>query len=493
VATPIHSIDPIVRVTLVALLNSLWGGIALTVLVGCLLRVVRRTNATTRYLIWWATLLAVVCLPPLAGHIPLTGSGGVNSANYIKPSVTPGPGTSNNPEVIVPPSAQAAGTSKSLKGSVMGSDPPKGREVRQRQSPGGVIVSQNHPSSTLSDSLFQLPPVFLQSAIRNLQSTIPPRLPFEFLPGQWQWALLLFAVWALSALGRVVRVVWGCLYLQRLKRESEPLAPQHQSRLNQWLMTLHTSRSVSLRASSEIRVPVTLGLINAVILFPKNMADRLSEAEVDQVGLHESAHIRRWDDWTNLGQKLIEAVFFFHPAVLWIGRQLDLEREIACDDWVVSLTGQPRPYAACLTKLVELTVLPRRPVLAPGAVMVRKHLSRRIEMLLNKKRDTTVRLCKLGFLISLGTLIGGVLQFSRLSPLIGFAEPRNSTAQSGQVKAPVVTQPLEKQQAAAGQQKRKAETAELQGEQRRALGKGLEQAEAELRNKADEGQRTLDE
>jgi hypothetical protein len=223
-------------------------------------------------------------------------------------------------------------------------------------------------------------------------------------------------------MGMMARVIWSYLYLRRLKRRCSSLPLKYQHRLKQWLTACGFGRTVRLGRSPDIHQPLTLGLITPIILFPETLADRLTDAEVDQVGLHELAHLRRWDDWTNLVQKLAEAAFFFHPAVLWIGRRLNLEREIACDDWVVSLTGERRSYAACLTKLVELTTWPQRLALAPGAVMTRKQLSRRIEMLLDRKRNATPRLSKLGFLATLGVLIVAVAHCAQVSPVIAVPE-----------------------------------------------------------------------
>src|SRR5687768_1568715 len=97
-------------------------------------------------------------------------------------------------------------------------------------------------------------------------------------------------------------------------------------------------RRVRLRSSGQIATPRVLvaGFNNPVILIPQSLVAQLSLSELNQVYLHELAHLRRWDDWTNLAQQLLTAVLFFHPAVLWICRQLDLEREIAFDDWVIS-------------------------------------------------------------------------------------------------------------------------------------------------------------
>src|SRR5260370_21934325 len=84
------------------------------------------------------------------------------------------------------------------------------------------------------------------------------------------------------------------------------------------------------------------------------------------MGLHEAAHLARGDDVALIFQRLLQAVFALHPVVHWIARRIDLEREIACDDFVVEATGQPRPYAACLTRVVELTGGVRPPPVAPA-------------------------------------------------------------------------------------------------------------------------------
>ena len=107
------------------------------------------------------------------------------------------------------------------------------------------------------------------------------------------------------------------------------------------------------------------GLRRPSILIPARLLDELEEAELDQIGLHEAAHLARRDDYALLFQRVIEALFALHPVVRWIARQIDLEREIACDDLVVEATGRPRSYASCLTRVVELAewasrVSPRR-------------------------------------------------------------------------------------------------------------------------------------
>jgi hypothetical protein len=167
---------------------------------------------------------------------------------------------------------------------------------------------------------------------------------------------------------------------------------------------------------------MAVGIHRPVILLPDHLLDQLSEEELSQILVHEMAHLRRGDDWTNLAQKLIEAVLFFHPAVWWIGRLLNLEREIACDDWVVSLTGKARPYAACLTHLVELNLSARSPQLAHGAAGRKWQITRRVEALLSGRRSLSPAFSRTWLLAGCGVLAAAVGLAGRLEP-VAVAEP----------------------------------------------------------------------
>lgn len=382
--TILELIEPVARLVAEALLNGLWQGVALAALVGLLLSVLKQINATTRYAIWWVTLLAVVCLPLFAGRVPDLPS---TSASWFA-GLPAAPGVHSYPR-------------------------------SDRQEPvadWSVDAPIEAPASTGS-----LPGA---RRVEGSQSAATLLLPVK-LPGPW--ALLLLGGLLAAAAVSTLRVVVSYLHLRRLKCESSELAPEYQQRLEPWIAAHGKGRSVRLCSSDEVALPMVVGLVDPVILIPRSLAEQLSEDEFDLVGLHELGHLRRWDDWTNLIQKLIEAAFFFHPAVLWIGRQLDLEREIACDDWVISTTGRPRPYAACLTKLVELTRQPRHHYPAPGAVTLRKQISRRIELLLDRQRNAVPRLSSTSFLAALGTLIAVTVLGTRLAPVIALPETVSDT------------------------------------------------------------------
>ena len=129
----------------------------------------------------------------------------------------------------------------------------------------------------------------------------------------------------------------------------------------------------------------------------------LSVEELKVVLLHEAAHLQRWDDWTNLTQKVFRAVFFFHPVVWWLEGKLALEREMACDDLVVATTSSPRAYAECLVALAEKSFGRRNLALAQAAVSRVRHTSLRIRQILDRKRSGSTagveacgRVCSVG-------------------------------------------------------------------------------------------------
>jgi len=191
--------------------------------------------------------------------------------------------------------------------------------------------------------------------------------------------------WALGAWGLVsglllARIGLSFCKLRRVKQRAVPVPEEIEARFEQLARTMPGRRGAAALASDEVQIPVAAGLWNPAILLPAGLVGELNEEETAQVLAHELAHIRRWDDWTNLAERVAEAVLFFHPAVRWITRRLSLEREIACDDRVVALTGTPRPYALCLTKLAAMHA-GAAPQLAPGAVS-KPQISVRVESLL---------------------------------------------------------------------------------------------------------------
>ena len=208
------------------------------------------------------------------------------------------------------------------------------------------------------------------------------RLPEIVIPGRW--ALYLLYGWSAVAFLGLVRVGAGLWRLRVLREDSSPLDVTTLSPVAQanW-RELNLLRPTVIFVSDHVRVPTAIGFLRPAVLLPAWTLKELSSEELEIVLLHEFAHLRRWDDWTNLAQKIIRALLFFHPAVWWVDNRLSLEREMSCDDLVLAHLNNPRGYAQCLVTLAEQSFLRRPVALAQAAVARMKHTAERITKILD--------------------------------------------------------------------------------------------------------------
>jgi len=205
------------------------------------------------------------------------------------------------------------------------------------------------------------------------------------LPGYW--AVYLFAAWAAIAASQLAGVGRGLWHLHVLRKSCVPVDPAVVDiRLRETLARNQSARPVSLYTSDRVHVPTAIGLVKPAVVLPGWVMQELSPDELNQILLHELAHLRRWDDWTNLTQKVVKALFFFHPAVWWIERRVSLEREMACDDAVLAETASPRAYAECLAHLAEKTLIQRSVALAQAALGRIRQTSLRVAQILDANR-----------------------------------------------------------------------------------------------------------
>lgn len=152
-----------------------------------------------------------------------------------------------------------------------------------------------------------------------------------------------------------------------------------------------THPAITVATSEQTGVPSAIGLWRRTIVLPSWTVRELSPNDLNAILLHEFAHLRRGDDWTNLVQKIVRALFFFHPAVWWIDARLSTEREMACDDAVLAETGNPRGYANCLVSLLERSLAHRGWSMAQAAVHRAREASLRLAQILSKNRPTKTR------------------------------------------------------------------------------------------------------
>lgn len=199
-------------------------------------------------------------------------------------------------------------------------------------------------------------------------------------------AFYLFAAWAIGAVLLLLRLSVGLWQVFRVRRSCQGMDI---ASLNPTVAAVFRDFGArcqtKLCVSKQVTAPAAIGFLRPAIVFPAWLLPQLSAAEVEVILLHENAHISRRDQWSNLVQKIVKAVFFFHPAVWWIESRLTLEREMACDD-IVLAHSEPRAYASFLITFAEKLQNTRGLALVQALVSRMRQMSLRVTQILDAKR-----------------------------------------------------------------------------------------------------------
>jgi beta-lactamase regulating signal transducer with metallopeptidase domain len=151
----------------------------------------------------------------------------------------------------------------------------------------------------------------------------------------------MITAWAIVALALMLRLLGNWRHSHWLVRESSPS---------------DIEADVPVRTSRHVSEPVVVGIVRPVILLPTDLLTRLAPSESQAVMAHELWHVRRRDNLGAMLHAVIEALFWFHPLVWWIGAQLMREREHACDEAVIDAGHERCTYASALLNVCRCSI-----------------------------------------------------------------------------------------------------------------------------------------
>jgi beta-lactamase regulating signal transducer with metallopeptidase domain len=166
------------------------------------------------------------------------------------------------------------------------------------------------------------------------QASIPAPAPVHLDLG-----LIFLTIWALGA--AAVLIAWAIRWARvgRIVRAARPL---------DW------PAPMPVKASASLMEPGLVGFFRPVLVVPETLPGRLAKSEVDAILAHEISHLHRRDNITAALHMLVEALFWFHPMVWWIGGRMIAEREQACDEAVVKAGHDRAAYARSLVESCRL-------------------------------------------------------------------------------------------------------------------------------------------
>ncbi len=300
---------------------------------------------------------------------------------------------------------------------------------------------------------------------------------------------LICLIWFFGIGLLALRMLTGLLYTHRLRTHHlVPLPVEWQNRLYELSIRMGIRRKIEGFFSPLAKVPMTLGTLKPLILFPVTAFTGLSTKEVEAIIAHELAHILRNDYLFNMVQSLIGILFFYHPAVWAISSRIRAERENCCDNLAVEAIGDKQCYIKTLALLqirqAEGMQLSMAFSMGKGSVIQRiKRLQNEIAMKTNFIEGlVAVVIILAGLTLASFTTQGRTGNFNRLpeadslqTVVAGGAKPINRDS----LKA-VIDEKIKNEQAA------EVKTEELQKAMEVALSETNEELSAEMMAEIDE-------
>ncbi|AQT69987.1 Regulatory protein BlaR1 [Anaerohalosphaera lusitana] len=305
--------DQLIRTATLALAHSLWQGTVIALLLWLYLRSSRSAPAT-RYAVSFLAIIILAATPILTySLISLdTPAPSYTTTEYV-------PRAQKQTQTQTQPQAHANGAD-------LPAEPP---------------ISQNNGTNPDTQPASAKPAPAKSSEHHVTASTLTTL--------KHHWPRILFTAYILGVAAMLIRLLAHLTGTLTLKRSLTPdTDPDRNAVLTALASRARIARNITLALSNRVLVPCTVGLIKPVIILPASLITGLDENQLRAVLAHELMHIKRHDWICTILQMLIEALLFFNPATWWIGRQIRLEREAACDRSALSSRITPRDYARLL-------------------------------------------------------------------------------------------------------------------------------------------------
>ena len=206
---------------------------------------------------------------------------------------------------------------------------------------------------------------------------------------------------------RILSSFWlaGCLFFGLkllgtaviLRRRLSACRPVTDAALLNFLETsrrrVGLKRTPVLLVTPESMSPCIVGTWNPRIVLPESVVTESSNGRVCHVLAHELAHLVRGDLWTNWLLLAARILHWFNPVAWWTVREMQAEREAACDELAFAALGETDRSAYAAT-IVELAASLAPSAIAPGLIGLFSstcRLKARVERLLRAPSVTPLR------------------------------------------------------------------------------------------------------
>ncbi|MEO1526114.1 MAG: M56 family metallopeptidase [Planctomycetota bacterium] len=270
------------------LLHSGWQFTLISIVVYCFNRLLFASSAKTQYWLSCFGLVTIAVCPIVTWNASVKQSASLRS----RPAVESG---------------SPVGGPHAMSMPLAGIDSVSGSVPRQ-------VINRNR-----SDQFGEVPTAPFHIAVR----------PLPVIGVIWLCGLAVFSM----------RPVLGVVGQYQLRRRGRPASADLSQRLARTAARMRVPRRVKIAVTQELVGPVVIGVFRPMILVPVALVTNLSARELDVLLAHELAHLQRHDSLVNAIQVLLETVFFYHPAVWWLSREVRQTREYCCDELATTDAG----------------------------------------------------------------------------------------------------------------------------------------------------------
>jgi bla regulator protein blaR1 len=290
--------DHILKALCNTLMHSLWQGVLLAIITGAIIIFTRKASAAFRYnlLVGTLALFAVGVTGTFIGQLQKPASTGASFSAISRP--------------------------------------------------GAIQTTAAHVITTASVPAQVASPIAQLHGTGNISETV-----ISYFNTHYNIIVLL---WFLIICAKSIQMAVGLHAVFHLKHTKVfAVGGDWENRLLGLAKQLHIEQAIRMMASGIAKVPMVVGHLKPVILMPIGLINSLTTNEVEAILIHELAHIRRRDYLVNMLQSLMEIVFFFNPAVLWISQLIKTERENCCDDLAIAQSCNKANYVRALVSCAE--------------------------------------------------------------------------------------------------------------------------------------------
>ena len=367
-----------------------------------LLRLFRIRSSSVRHRVWSGVLLGMLLLPILSRVVPAVPLPFAIDASWLESPDKDGvgdlvradgsdPSSSVHPPLRVIEAEPGSDLRIELQPESLPSDP---EPAYSGLEPGGEPV----PALSIADAPVVAHPESVETSPVS-DADLMPAEPATQMPQALQFlhglSKAVLVIWIFGIALMVLRLMLGLRGAQLIVRRTCEVRDRVARALGDSTTRLPNAASAQILESSEISVPVTVGLLRPKVLLPLDWRD-WSPGKLQAVLTHELTHVQRGDFVIALLAELNRCLYWFHPLSWWLRTQLSDLAEESCDDAAIGLTGDPTGYARHLLEVAGSISPGSGRVIQPGLSMAsmarQSNVEGRIQAILDFTRPLSRRL-----------------------------------------------------------------------------------------------------